>query len=62
MGVIVQPTVNKQGLTQGHRLIDVATNSNYKASEVNRKMNLNDVGVNNSNKETTTIKKMKHGR
>lgn len=62
MGVIVQPTINKQGLTQGHRLIDVATNSNFKASEVNRKMNLNDIGINNSNKEKTTIKIMKHGR
>lgn len=62
MGVLVQPTINKQGLTQGHRLIDVATNSNFKASEVNRKMNLNDVGMNNSNKEKTTIKIMKHGR
>ena len=62
MGVIVQPTINKQGLTQGHRIIDVATNSNFKASEVNRKMNLNDVGNNNSIKEKTTIKKMKHGR
>ena len=58
MGVIVQPTINKQGLTQGHRLIDVATNSNFKASEVNRKMNLNDVGNNNTNKEKTIIKKM----
>lgn len=62
MGVIVQPTINKQGLTQGHRLIDVATNSNFKASEVNRKMNLNNVEMNNSNKEKATIKKMKHGR
>lgn len=62
MGVIVQPTINKQGLTQGHRLIDVATNSNFKASEVNRKMNLNNVVMNNSNKEKATIKKMKHGR
>lgn len=62
MGIIVQPTINKQGLTQGHRLIDVATNSNFKASEVNRKMNLNDVGNNNSNKEKITIKKMKNGR
>ena len=62
MGVIVQPTINKQGLTQGHRLIDVATNSNFKASEVNRKMNINDIGVKNSNELKTTIKKMKHGR
>lgn len=62
MGVIVQPTINKQGLTQGHRLIDVATNSNYKASEVNRKMNLNDIGNNNSKKEKIMIKTMKYGR
>lgn len=62
MGIIVQPTINKQGLTQGHRLIDVTTNSNYKASEVNRKMNLKDVGINNSKEEKATIKKMKHGR
>lgn len=62
MGVIVQPTINKQGLTQGYRLIDVATNSNYKASEVNRKMNLKDIGINNSKEEKATIKKMKHGR
>lgn len=62
MGVIVQPTINKQGLTQGHRLIDVATNSNYKASEVSRKMNLKDVGINNSKEEKATTKKMKYGR
>lgn len=62
MGVIVQSTINKQGLTQGHRLIDVATNSNFKASEVNRKMNLKDFGINNSKEEKATIKKMKHGR
>lgn len=62
MGVIVEPTINKQGITQGHRLIDVATNSNFKASEVNRKMNLKDVGTNNSKEEKATIKKMKYGR
>lgn len=45
MGVLVEPTINKQGLVQGHRMIDLKTNENFKASEINRKINLKDIGI-----------------
>lgn len=44
MGVIVQPTINKQGQIQGHRFLNVATNENFKASEINRKIDLKNFG------------------
>lgn len=64
MGVIVKPTINKQGLTQGFRMIDVSTNENYKASEINRKMNLNEIGKNKLSSKNQETKKnvKKHGR
>ena len=40
LGVDVQPTINKQGKIQGHRLVDVASGSSFKASEINRDMGL----------------------
>ena len=44
MGVIVQPSINKQGQIQGHRFLNVATNENFKASEINRKIDLKNFG------------------
>ncbi len=44
MGVIVQPSINKQGQIQGHRFLNVATNENFKTSEINRKINLKNFG------------------
>lgn len=63
MGVLVEPTINKQGLVQGHRMIDLKTNENFKASEINRKMNLKDIGYkkapnqNETKKNKSSIKK-----
>ncbi|BCY29458.1 hypothetical protein KK2020170_23260 [Flavobacterium okayamense] len=44
MGIIVQPSINKQGQIQGHRFLNVATNENFKTSEINRKINLKNFG------------------
>lgn len=39
-GISIQKTINKQGLVQGHRFIDLKTNQSFKASEIHRKMGL----------------------
>lgn len=57
MGVIVQPSINKQGQIQGHRFLNVATNENFKASEINRKINLKNFA--NSKKVEEVTKKIK---
>ena len=63
MGVEVQPSVNKQGLIQGYRFVNVATKESFKASEVNRKINLKDI-VGKPMIETNQKPKIKfrHGR
>ena len=40
LGIDVQPTVNKQGQIQGHRLVDIVSGKSFKASEINRNMGL----------------------
>ncbi len=55
MGVLVEPTLNKQGMVQGHRLIDTQTNQSFKASEIHRKLNLQQIGT-EPQKQTTTKK------
>jgi hypothetical protein len=45
LGINVEPTINKQGLVQGHRLIDVLSGKNFKASEINRKLGLNELMI-----------------
>jgi len=62
MGVEVQPSINKQGQVQGFRFVNVATNESFKASEVNRKINLKDIGKPIVKVNQNTIKKFKHGR
>lgn len=57
MGVIVQPSINKQGQIQGHRFLNVATNENFKASEINRKIDLKNFA--NSKKVEEVTKKIK---
>lgn len=37
----ILPTINKQGKTQGYRIVDLATGESFKASEVHRSMGLN---------------------
>ena len=63
MGVEVQPSVNKQGLIQGYRFGNVDTKESFKASEVNRKINLKDI-VGKPITETNQKPKIKfrHGR
>lgn len=63
MGVEVQPSINKQGLIQGYRFVNVATKESFKASEVNRKINLKDI-VGKPIIETNQKPKIKfrHGR
>lgn len=39
--VKVIPTINKQGLIQGHRFLDLESGSDFKASEIHRKLGLN---------------------
>lgn len=39
-GISIQKTINKQGLVQGHRFIDLKSNKSFKASEIHRKMGL----------------------
>jgi len=39
----VKPTINKQGNIQGYRFIHLPTNTNLKASEVDRNMKLNEL-------------------
>ena len=43
LGVEVVPTVNKQGQIQGHRMIDLATGKNFKASEIHRQLGLKNI-------------------
>ncbi len=43
LNVEIQPTINKQGKIQGHRMLDLATGKNFKASEINRKLGLNNL-------------------
>lgn len=62
MGVEVQPSINKQGQVQGFRFVNVATKESFKASEVNRKINLKDIGKPIVKVNQNTIKKFKHGR
>ncbi|MFW2134797.1 relaxase/mobilization nuclease domain-containing protein [Chryseobacterium sp. TY4] len=40
LGIDVQPTINKQGQVQGHRLIDIASGTSFKASEINKNLGL----------------------
>lgn len=39
--VKVIPSINKQGLIQGHRFLDLESGSDFKASEIHRKLGLN---------------------
>ena len=39
-GLEVKPTINKQGEVQGFRIIDVTTQKDFKASEINRSMSI----------------------
>jgi hypothetical protein len=40
-GIKVIPTINRQGLIQGHRFLDLESGNNFKASEIHRKLGLN---------------------
>ena len=40
-GVKVIPTINRQGLIQGYRFLDLESGNNFKASEIHRKLGLN---------------------
>ena len=40
-GVKVIPTINRQGLVQGYRFLDLESGNNFKASEIHRKLGLN---------------------
>ncbi|MEK6510639.1 relaxase/mobilization nuclease domain-containing protein [Myroides odoratimimus] len=46
----VKPSVNKQGNIQGYRFIHLSTNTNLKASEVDRNLKLNELFENNTPK------------
>ena len=39
-GIKVIPTINRQGLIQGHRFLDLESGSDFKASEIHRKLGL----------------------
>lgn len=52
-GVKVIPTINRQGLIQGHRFLDLESGSDFKASEIHRKLGLNVL----SEKEILPIRK-----
>lgn len=43
LGVKVTPTINKQGQIQGHRMLDLATGKDFKASEVHRNLGLKNI-------------------
>lgn len=43
LGVKVTPTINKQGEIQGHRMLDLATGKDFKASEVHRQLGLKNI-------------------
>jgi hypothetical protein len=40
LGVLVVPSINSKGLVQGHRMIDIASKNEFKASEINRNLGL----------------------
>lgn len=42
-GLIIQPTLNSKKEIQGFRIIDRATNSNFKASEIHRSMSMGNI-------------------
>ncbi len=48
----IKPTINKQGNIQGYRFIHLPTNTNLKASEVDRNMKLNDLFKNTASTES----------
>ena len=52
-GVKVIPTINRQGLIQGYRFLDLESGNNFKASEIHRKLGLNIL----SEKEILPIRK-----
>lgn len=62
MGVIVKPSINKQGQIQGHRFLNVATNENFKASEINRKIDLKNFANTKIVQETKKIQAHKFKR
>lgn len=43
LGVKVTLTINKQGQVQGHRMLDLATGKDFKASEVHRNLGLKNI-------------------
>lgn len=43
LGVKVIPTINKQGQVQGHRMMDLATGKDFKASEIHRNLGLKNI-------------------
>ncbi len=47
MQIEVKPAINKQGNIQGYRFIHLSTNTNLKASEVERNLKLNELFKNN---------------
>ncbi|MEC4041908.1 relaxase/mobilization nuclease domain-containing protein [Myroides odoratimimus] len=51
----VKPSVNKQGNIQGYRFIHLPTNTNLKASEVDRNLKLNDLFENNTSKRSDDL-------
>lgn len=53
-GIQVLPSINKQGNIQGFRFIHNETGTNLKASEVDRKLKLNELFTN----EETTLKEL----
>lgn len=52
-GVKVIPTINRQGLIQGYRFLDLESGNNFKASEIHKKLGLNIL----SEKEILPIRK-----
>lgn len=51
----VKPSVNKQGNIQGYRFIHLPTNTNLKASEVDRNLKLNELFENNTPKRSDDL-------
>lgn len=43
LGVKVIPTINKQGQIQGHRILDLASGIDFKASEIHRSLGLKNI-------------------
>lgn len=42
-GVIVKPYINKQGQIQGHRMLDLKSGKDFKASDIHRSMGLKNI-------------------